>query len=261
MSVESYDVYYSGAILKGRDPEEVKRKISAMFKLEGGQLERLFSGKPVPIKKGVDMDRAGKFRVAFRDAGGLVDIVPAGQPAPAPKPPARTRPRPATPSSPAGSGSSTQEMTLAEGPMEPPPDEDAIPVAAPDYPLSSPQGFDLSDCAPEVEATELPDISALNLDRPGIGINEPPDPEPPEIDTSALALDTTGAIPAEQAPAEPPDIDTTALSASPANQGSLEDCRVTVEPAPMPNIDHLKIEQPERAEIKGKAQSTISQDD
>ncbi|MCU7920786.1 MAG: hypothetical protein KZQ88_16650 [Candidatus Thiodiazotropha sp. (ex Dulcina madagascariensis)] len=260
MSLESYDVYFAGAILKDKDPEEVKRKIGAMFKLHGEQLERLFSGKPIPIKKDVDMDRAIKFRIAFRDAGGLVDIVPAGQPAPTPKPPPPARPRPAA-SPPAGSAPSTQEMTLAEGPMAPPSDAEVIPVTAPDYPLSSPQGFDLSDCMPEVEAAEIPDISALDLDKPGIGIDESPDPEPLEIDTSALELDTSGAILTEQSLVEPPEIDTTALSVSPAREGSLEDCQVAVEPAPIPNIDHLKIEQPERKAIKGKAQFTISQDD
>ena len=72
MNQESYDVYFSGACLKSADPAEVKRKIGAIFKLEGEKLERLFSGVPVPIKRGVDMDRAVKFRVTFfpgRDAG------------------------------------------------------------------------------------------------------------------------------------------------------------------------------------------------
>ena len=82
MSLDTYDVYFSGATLKDADPAEAKRKVGAIFKLEGEKLERLFSGKPIPIKRGVDMDQAVKYRVAFRDAGALVDIVPAGQPDP-----------------------------------------------------------------------------------------------------------------------------------------------------------------------------------
>ncbi|PVV15187.1 MAG: hypothetical protein B6D72_02530, partial [gamma proteobacterium symbiont of Ctena orbiculata] len=80
MTADTYDVYFSGAIIKNNEPAEVKRKIGAVFKLEGEKLDRLFSGKPVPIKRGIDMDRAIKFRVTFRDAGALVDIVPAGDP-------------------------------------------------------------------------------------------------------------------------------------------------------------------------------------
>ncbi|MCU7876071.1 MAG: hypothetical protein KZQ84_04580 [Candidatus Thiodiazotropha sp. (ex Lucinoma borealis)] len=261
MSNDSYDVYFSGAILKENDPKEVKRKIGAMFKLDGEKLDRLFSGKPIPIKKGLDMDRAIKFRVAFRDAGGLVDIVPTGQPAPIHKPPTQARTGEASSMVAQRSNPSNTEMTLADGPMEPESNPDVVSISVPDYALSSPQGFDLTDCAPEVEAVEIPDISSLDLDKSGSDIDRSPDPEPLEIDTSALALDAPGTTLLEQSPSEPPIIDTAALSLSPANQGSLEDCQTPVEPVPIPNLDHLKIDQPdEKDEIKGKAQFKLSED-
>lgn len=265
MTVDTYDVYFSGAIIKDSDPAEVKRKIGAVFKLEGEKLDRLFSGKPIPIKRGVDMDRAIKFRVTFRDAGGLVDIVPAGEPPPAPKPPPRTTSRPAPSSKASIPGRETAELTFADGPMEPVAGSDeATPIAVPDYELSSVQGFDLSDCAAEVEAAEIPDISAMQMDKPGITLDETPDPEALEIDTSALMLDTPGVTLVEESPAQPPDIDTSALDVLPAKQGSLEDCQRPVEPAPIPNIDHLKIDQPEQDsgqgqdQSKGKAKFTIA---
>ena len=74
MSFETYDVYFSGQIMKDRDPAEVKSRIGALFKLQGAKLDALFSGSPVAIKKGIDMDQAVKYRVAFRDAGALVEI-------------------------------------------------------------------------------------------------------------------------------------------------------------------------------------------
>ncbi|MES9992947.1 MAG: hypothetical protein ABW098_13395 [Candidatus Thiodiazotropha sp.] len=261
MTADSYDVYFSGAIIKDSDPLEVKRKIGALFKLEGDKLDRLFSGKPIPIKRGVDMERAIKFRVTFRDAGGLVDIVPAGEPPPAPKP----RPQTSSPPAPSIAASSppaeTSEMTFADGPMEPAANaEEVTPIAVPDFELSSAQGFDLSDCTPEVEAAEIPDISAMQMDKPGITLDETPDPQALEIDTSALILDNPGVTLIEDAPTEPPDIDTSALDVLPANQGTLEDCQQPVEAAPIPNIDHLKIDQQEQKSSQGKAKFKVADD-
>jgi hypothetical protein len=270
MSDDIYDVYFSGAIIKDNDPAEVKRKIGAVFKLQGEKLDRLFSGKPIPIKKGVDMDRAIKFRVTFRDAGGLVDIVPAGNPPPAPKPAQPPRPAPQARVPAADAQQVSSELTLAEGPMEPAADSsaDIPPIAVPDYDLSSTQGFDLSDCTPPVEPAEIPDISSLDMEKPGSTLNESPEPEPLAIDTSALALDKPGVTLIEASPSVPPDIDTADLSMTPANQGSLEDCQTPVEAAPIPNIDHLKMVKPEQASSQdpeqkapqGKATFKIAED-
>ncbi len=260
---ETFDVYFSGALLKESDPEQVKRKLGAMFKLEGEHLERLFRGKPVAIKHGVDMDRAIKFRVAFRDAGALVDIVPAGDPPPAPKPAApavaRKTPRPAPPS--AVSPPQEDRLSLAEqGPLELPEGEPAPTIPVPDYDLSKASGFDLSDCAPEITPQPLPDISDLDLNQPGTRLDETPDPEPLSIDTSELGLDAPGVTLIEPQPQPAPQINTDELSLGPANQGSLEDVQKPVEPAKIPNIDHLEILPEEGPVPKGKAEFKIAED-
>ncbi|MCU7915863.1 MAG: hypothetical protein KZQ65_08175 [Candidatus Thiodiazotropha sp. (ex Gloverina cf. vestifex)] len=264
MNIDNYDVYFSGACLKKADPAEVKRKIGAMFKLEGEKLERLFSGKPVPIKRGVDMDQAVKFRVAFRDAGALVDIVPEGQPAPTPSPAPTTRPAAPTPATDRteSAPSTSSGLTLAEGPL--PPDSEAekiTPVPVPDYDLSAPQDFNLSDCAPQVEPVPIPDTSAMDLDKPGAALDETPDPEPLEIDTEALTLDDPGTTLIEETPFETPEIDTDDLSMSEPQAGSLEDCQIPVEPAPLPNIDHLQLDEAAtKKKPQGKAKFEIAED-
>jgi hypothetical protein len=265
---ETYDVYFSGVCLKGADPAEVKRKVGAMFKLEGDKLERLFSGKPIPIKRGVDMDQAVKYRVAFRDAGGLVDIVPEGQPAPVPKPPPAARPEPtkapapaSTTSSPSPAPQAPSGLSLADGPLPPPQAPDAPAIESPDYELSAPQGFNLSDCAPQVEPAPIPDTSQLDLDKPGATLDETTPAESLEIDTSALELDDTDSLLDETPPAEEPDIDIAALSMGEAHQGSLEDCQQPVVPAPLPNIDHLKLDQTAaERRPQGKAKFNIAED-
>jgi hypothetical protein len=255
MSGEIYDVYFSGTVVKNSDPAEVKRKIGAIFKLQGDKLDRLFSGKPIPIKKGVEMERAIQFRVAFRDAGGLVDIVPAGNPPPRLKPEQPSRPKEQARVAAADSQQVSSELTFVEGPMEPMVDADATPITVPDFDLSSAQGFDLSDCAPSVEPAEIPDISSLDMEKPGSTLDESPKPAPLIIDTSALELDKPGMTLIEVSPPEVPDIDTADLSLAPANQGSLEDCQTPVEPAPIPNIDHLNIVKPEQETSQGSEKS------
>ncbi|MGD8912078.1 MAG: hypothetical protein PVI97_02390 [Candidatus Thiodiazotropha sp.] len=251
MSGEFYDVYFSGAIIKDSDPAEVKRKIGAIFNLQGEKLDRLFSGKPIPIKKGIEMDRAVKFRVTFRDAGGLVDIVPAGDPPPTPKPVQPSRPRKQAGIAAAVSRQVSNDLTFVDGPMEPMANANVTPITVPEYDLSSAQGFDLSDCAPSVEPAEIPDISSLDMEKPGSTLDESPEPEPLTIDTSALELDRPGVTLIEASLPEAPDIDIADLSMTPANQGSLEDCRKPVEPAPIPNIDHLNVVKPEQELSQG----------
>ncbi|MEW8627574.1 MAG: hypothetical protein AB2551_17635 [Candidatus Thiodiazotropha sp.] len=257
MNIENYDVYFSGALIKGSDPEKVKRKVGAMFKLEGERLDRLFSGKPIPIKRGIDMDRAIKYRVAFRDAGGLVDIVPAGEPAPTSKPPPSERPEQRLPPQ---SAKPVETLTLADGPMEPPPEPPHREVVAPDFSLSK-DGFDLSDCTPEVTPQVIPDISNLDLSKEDTKLDQTEEPKPLHIDTSALDLDTSEHDLEEQRPPPTPNIDTGSLSLSPAKQGTLEDCQQEVEPATIPNLDHLKIsEGAEQQQTGEKAKFKLSDD-
>lgn len=225
MSFETYHVYFSGQLMKDRDPAEVRKKIGRMFKLEGAKLERLFSGEPVAIKKNVDMEQAVKYRVAFREAGGLVDIRPATAtvtPAPAMEAAAKT--------------DAQQGLSL-----------------------SAPNSYDLSDCAPRVTASELPDISGLNLDRPGVTLDTSPEPEPLVIDTDDWDLDRPGVTLDESAPPPEPAIDTSELTLDPANQGSLEAYQTPVTPVPLPNIDHLDFTETEE-KPRRKARFPVSEE-
>ena len=209
MSLETYNVYFSGQIMKDRDPAEVRKKLGAKFKLEGTKLDAFFSGKPVLIKKAVDMEQAVKFRVTFRDAGALVDIRPVERPA--------AQPDTALPS---GSDTASDET----------------------FTLSEPGSFDLSDCTPPVQPQPIPDISALALDRPGVSLAETGLPNPAEIDTSELELDKPGVILDENTPAATSIPDIPDLSLSQAREGSLEEYQQPIQPTPIPNIDHLMLE-------------------
>ncbi|MGK0442532.1 MAG: hypothetical protein ACJA0N_002343 [Pseudohongiellaceae bacterium] len=55
---ESYSVVLTGKLLNGESLDDVKAKVGAAFKLNQAQLDKLFSGKPVALKRGLDKKQA-----------------------------------------------------------------------------------------------------------------------------------------------------------------------------------------------------------
>lgn len=220
MSFERFDIYFQGAIMRGEEPEAVKRRVGALFKLQGERLERLFSGQPVAIKRGIDMDQAIQYRVTFRNAGALVEI------------------RPALAAAGSGGTAATDDGNLS---------------------VSDARGFDLSDCAPQVTPQPIPDISGLALERPGATIDESPPAPAREIDTEGLTLAPDGGRLDESPPPAPPQIDTHELTLNPANQGSLAEFQKPVSPAPLPSTEHLELAD-EAPGGRGRARFPTSED-
>lgn len=72
---EKYDLVFSGQVVKGVDLAVAKKNIGQLFKLDAKKVEALFSGKKVVLKRGLNMDAAGKYRVAIKKAGALVELV------------------------------------------------------------------------------------------------------------------------------------------------------------------------------------------
>lgn len=211
MSEPLYDIFFSGQIMQGRDPAEVRENIARIFKASPKQLEFLFSGSHAMVKQGLDQEAAVKYRVAFRDAGALVDVVPAGEQPATKEPQTETRssiqPADQITLLPANTGSLIDcAKTVEPAPL---PEISGISMA--------PTGGSLIDCAKIVEPVPLPDISVLSMAPTGSNIDE--------IET-----------------APPADIDTSALSLNPPNTGSLEECHVEPPVAEIPDISQLKLE-------------------
>lgn len=163
MSQERFDIYFAGELLPDHAPEAVRQWLGAQFKLQGAALERLFSGEPVRIKQGVDLDTAGRYRAAFRKAGALLDVRPAGAQATAPSP---------APHAPAGQHQGASDHGQAGG---------AEPQLLPANTGS------LEDCAEPVAAAALPDIDHLTLEVPGTTLDERRPPPAADIDTGHLS--------------------------------------------------------------------------
>lgn len=177
MSQERFDIYFAGQLLPDHDPAAVKAWLGKQFKLQGEALDRLFSGQSVRIKQDVDLDTAGRYRAAFRQAGALLDIRPVGAAAPQPAPAGADSQEPEL--LPANTGSLADcAAPVADAPL---PDIDHLGLAAPEQPLDDTppaaaadidishlsaapaNSGDLSDCRQEKPARPLPDISALQI--------------------------------------------------------------------------------------------------
>ena len=155
MPFDAYDIFFSGKLMDGHSEAGVKERIGRLLKLNPAQLEHLFSGRPVRIKSGVDEETATRYRIAFRDAGALLEILPAA---------AQSENRAAT--------TEPKESSSPDGSLT----------------LLPPRTGSLIDCAPKVAAQPLPDISALSLSAQDRYLDESEQAPPLAIDISALSM-------------------------------------------------------------------------
>jgi len=227
MSDGRFDIVFRGDIAPGQVLPQVKQRLAALFKRELAQIEPLFSGAPVALKKDVDQISAEKYKKVLAQAGALVEIReagtlkaqparprPAAQPAPAAKP--AEAPAPDTPAAtglslvPVGGFLLTdEERKQAEEP--------SAPVAQVDFELRPLEGslvdeneiermapvqvadveFDISEPGVElveaqykevVEAVVVADLQ-VDLAPPGSDLGQlPKEPAPPAPDTSGISL-------------------------------------------------------------------------
>ncbi|MCF6354110.1 MAG: hypothetical protein L3J26_03255 [Candidatus Polarisedimenticolaceae bacterium] len=204
---EKFDIFFSGQIIAGQDEAAVRAKLERAFNANPKQLEQLFSGQPVKIKSGVDIEKAAKYRVSFRNAGALIDIKPV--------------------------------TTTAQPPASTPPAKDKIEL------LPAKTGS-LIDCAPQVVPAKIPNIDGITLGSSTAPLDSREPAPPANIDTEGLTLNPPHSETTldERKPSPAAEIDTTGLTLNTANTGSLEDCQQPVEAAKIPDISALEIVEP-----------------
>lgn len=71
---EKYRFVFSGKIEDGCREEEVKAKLSERFGMSPEKIEKIFSGKPVVIKRGLDQASVARFQQIFAAAGAIGEI-------------------------------------------------------------------------------------------------------------------------------------------------------------------------------------------
>jgi hypothetical protein len=70
-----YQVLFEGKLTGERQLDEVKRNLAALFKMKAEQVDALFTGKPVVIKRDIDQATALKYQAAFKKAGAVCTVV------------------------------------------------------------------------------------------------------------------------------------------------------------------------------------------
>ena len=71
---EKYRLIFRGELLDGQHRAVVKRRLSEDLKLKDGQVEKLFSGQPVVLKREVDRAAAARYQALFKKAGAQLRV-------------------------------------------------------------------------------------------------------------------------------------------------------------------------------------------
>ncbi|MCG6898231.1 MAG: hypothetical protein LJE61_10365 [Thiocapsa sp.] len=175
MAEERFDLSYAGGIAPGADPATVRARLTAVFKLDEQGMDRLFTGRPVIVKRGADAATKARFEQAFAHAGAVLRITPVEL---AENEGGAQSARGAAPLPDAAQGEHTAgtprlSLTTHDGYLEEP---RAVNIAAFDtgsLSLVSGHDWDLADCAAPPAPVAIPDIGHLSL----TGGEPPSDPD------------------------------------------------------------------------------------
>lgn len=184
MSEARFDILFDGTLKPDADPCLARERLGTAFKLDTAGVERLFTGKPVAVKRDADLATAARYKRVFEEAGALVTLRAIEAAGTAPRPPAPSGSPPAVAQEPVvaraasepasdarpeiGSKADTATTNLtAEGGfefLEEPPR-----VKMPDLDLShlslvGGSDWSLADCEQTPEPVRIPDLSHLRLD-------------------------------------------------------------------------------------------------
>lgn len=78
MAEKQYNLVFEGRIAEGLTPDKVKRNLAALLKRQPGEIEHLFSGDSVVIKRNMPPEKARKYKLAFEKAGGVCRLEAVG---------------------------------------------------------------------------------------------------------------------------------------------------------------------------------------
>jgi uncharacterized protein YbjQ (UPF0145 family) len=71
MAEKQYNLVFEGQIAEGAAPDKVKRNLASLLKRKPEEIQHLFTGDPVVIKRNMAPEKAKKYKSAFEKAGGV----------------------------------------------------------------------------------------------------------------------------------------------------------------------------------------------
>lgn len=245
-----YDVYFTGKLVEGADPQAARESFAKLFKAGPEAVDRFFNGNPQVLKRGVEKAEALKYKAALHKAGMMVAF------------------------------KAHQEAGSEGQPAAQQPVEQAATAAPPETSQTQSSGDDGdwslapvgSDVLKPDERREVPDAdidtSAIKLESAFSAVEPAPREEPPAPDTSHISVAGVGAdilVDKPEAP-PPPALNLDAISLAPPGS-ELEELREQLTPVnpdisditmaevgadilegqekapppPAPNTDHLEV--------------------
>lgn len=130
---EKFRLVFRGELLEGQHRAVVKRRLAERLKLDDRQVEKLFSGDAVVVKRDADRATAVRYQSLFKQAGGLLRVQAVGA-----EPPEG----PAVPNARSLSGAKLKAMRPGANPD----------VAAPDFTVQTAYFPPPAEPAPDIQA-------------------------------------------------------------------------------------------------------------
>jgi len=240
-----FDIVFAGRTVPSKSMDEVKQNLARLFKTQPAQIERLFSGQEVTIKKALDYAQAMKYQSALKQAGALAllrkqeshtaeSVAKTSNQQPATNP-ASTDTASANSASPVSSTPS-EHTTASATPVETASVSQA--EAADDGDWSVAAAGEVLPAIERAEAIPEPDLSGLNIAEVGATLGEKRQQEAVEIDTSDLTLGELGRLSPEREYAQK-EVDVSSLSMAEAGE-KIPQQKVEKELVD-PNTEHLSL--------------------
>ena len=76
MEEKLYKIVFSGAVATGKSTQEVKQSLAQLMAADLAQVETLFSGRAIVIKKNLSFEVALRYADAFNEAGAIAEVKP-----------------------------------------------------------------------------------------------------------------------------------------------------------------------------------------
>jgi len=71
-----FNVTFEGKVAPGKELETVKQAMMDLLKVDSRGIERMFSGRPILLKTGVNAGTAARYRKALEAAGAVCKVEP-----------------------------------------------------------------------------------------------------------------------------------------------------------------------------------------
>lgn len=241
MNEELFDLVFKGDLIAGSELAQVKKNLQTLFRINESQVDALFSGKAIVLKKAVSADAANTYRVAMKKAGAAVKVVLSAAPVAESK---NAQVKPTSGSQPTAKAAAEPGLQTALGAQPVKPAEARKEIQAPSFEVAV-VGADLirAEDKPKTQAV-IVDISHLSVsDAKGNLVSSDEIQGLPilEIDIPEFEVAPAGSdvlTPAERPKVVPVEVDTAGLSVAEVGERLSEK---KAPPPAAPNVDHIKL--------------------